>query len=55
MIREIYRLNEPILSIYSDDQGIRIPMTVPPGAIVVVVIGPLDGLRMVDVLWDEKP
>ena len=54
MIRESYRLNQPILSIHSDDHGTRIPLTVPPGAVVVVTNGPLDGQRMVDVQWDGK-
>ena len=52
-LRENYRLNKAILSIYSKD-GCRIPIMVPAGAIVTVTEGPLDGLRMVDVVWEDK-
>jgi hypothetical protein len=29
-------------------------MYIPEGSIVTIVDGPLDGLRMVEVVWDEK-
>ena len=55
-IRETYRLNEAILSIHSDSENSvhRIPIMVPSGAIVTIMEGPLDGLRLVDVLWEKK-
>ncbi len=55
-IQETYRLNEAILSIHSDSENSahRVPIMVPSGAIVTVMEGPLDGLRLVDVLWDKK-
>ena len=53
-ISETYKLNKPILSIFSDANGHRIPIMVPVGSLVTVANGPLDGLRMVDVVLDEK-
>ncbi len=54
-IRETYRLNTAILSIHSEQEGARrTPIMVPAGATVTITDGPLDGLRMVDVVWDEK-
>ncbi len=52
MIGEYYKLNTPTLAIMSLPNGKRIPVTVPKGAIVTVVNGPLDGTRLVDVEWD---
>jgi hypothetical protein len=52
-LRETYRVNKAILSIYSKD-GLRTPIMIPAGAIVTIVEGPLDGQRMVDVLWEGK-
>jgi hypothetical protein len=51
---EYYRLNTPTLAILSLPDETRIPMTVPKGAVVKVVNGPLDGTRLVDVEWDGK-
>lgn len=53
---ETYRLNAPILAIHSANESSahRTPIMVPAGATVTVTNGPLDGLRMVDVLWDDK-
>ena len=53
-VKETYRLNQAILSIHSESPDHRIPIMVPSGALVTVTDGPLDGLRMVDVLWDKK-
>jgi hypothetical protein len=52
--QETYRLNKAILSIHSENPGSRVPIMVPSGAMVTISNGPLDGLRMVDVLWEEK-
>jgi hypothetical protein len=49
---EYYKLNTPTLAIMSLPNGKRIPVTVPKGAVVQVVNGPLDGTRLVDVEWD---
>ncbi len=53
-VAERYRLHKAILSIHSDNDGHRVAITVPSGAIVTVTDGPLDGLRLVDVLWERK-
>jgi hypothetical protein len=49
---EYYKLNTPTLAIMSLPNGKRIPVTVPKGAVVKVVNGPLDGTRLVDVEWE---
>ena len=51
---EYYKLNTPTLAIMSLPNGKRIPVTVPKGAVVMVVNGPLDGTRLVDVEWDGE-
>ena len=48
-----YRLNTPTLAIVNED-GHHHPVTVPLGAVVKVIDGPLDGNRLVDVRWDGK-
>ena len=48
-----YRLNTPTLAVINQD-GQNRPITVPPGAVVKVIDGPLDGNRLVDVKWDGK-
>ena len=48
-----YRLQTATLAIINLD-GQNHPTTVPSGAIVKVVDGPLDGNRLVDVIWDGK-
>jgi len=53
-ISEIYILDKAILAIHSEKGLPRIPVMIPMGAEVTVTNGPLDGLRMVDVLWEEK-
>jgi hypothetical protein len=50
---ETFRLNKAILSIRSEHDGRRIAHVIPSGAIVTVVDGPLDGLRLVSALWEE--
>jgi len=52
-IRETYQLTSQMLAIYSHE-GNRTPVIIPSGATVVVTNSPLDGVRMVDVLWEEK-
>lgn len=53
-MRETCRLNEPLLSIYSNDRGRRTAIKVPAGAVIVVTACPLHDARMEDVLWDGK-
>jgi len=48
-----YRLNSPTLAIIQHD-GQNSPTTIPNGAVVKVVNGPLDGNRLVDVMWEGK-
>ena len=50
---ETYKLNSALLAIYTLD-GERMPVMVPSGATVTITDGPLDGLRLVDVLWEGK-
>lgn len=49
---ETYRIVGPILAILSRSDGKRLPITIPIGAIVTVVNGPLNGTRLVEVEWD---
>jgi hypothetical protein len=48
-----YRLNAETLGILSKAQQ-RIVVLIPYNAVVTVVNGPLNGNRMVDVMWEEK-
>ncbi len=48
-----YRLNTPTLAIVNKD-GQNRPISIPVGAVVKVINGPLDGNRLVDVKWDGK-
>ncbi len=48
-----YRLKTPTLAIINQD-GQNRPITIPHGAVVKVIDGPLDGNRLVDVKWDGK-
>jgi hypothetical protein len=48
-----YRLNTPTLGIVKTD-GHNSPVTIPDGAVVKVTTNPLDGDRLVDVIWDGK-
>ena len=50
-----FRLKTPTLGILSiDSNGHRIPVTLPLHAVVTVEAEPLDGNRLVDVLWEGK-
>jgi hypothetical protein len=53
MIGKRYRLKSPSLAILELD-GQNLPVTVPMGSVVQVKNGPLDGDRLVDVLWDSR-
>jgi hypothetical protein len=48
-----YRLKIPTLAIIKLD-GQNHPTTVPSGAIVKMINGPLNGNRLVDMTWDGK-
>ena len=52
-LNETYLLHAAILSIHSHD-GQRTPIMVPSGATVTTTAGQLDGLRMIDVTWENK-
>jgi hypothetical protein len=54
MIGETYRLNGPILGILSPLDEARIAVTIPENALVTVVAGPLNGVRLVQVLWEAS-
>ena len=49
-----YRMKTPTLAIMAHD-GQNTPITIPKGGEIQVVDGPLDGDRLVDVLWEYKP
>ena len=49
-----FRLKSATLGITSE-QGERIPVTIPSGAVIKVVRDPHDGNRLLDVVWDGKP
>ena len=53
MTGQRYRLNTPTLAILTLD-GQNLPVTVPMGSIVQVKNGPLDGDRLIDVVWDGR-
>jgi len=53
MTGQRYRLTTPTLAIMSLD-GQNLPVTVPMGSIVQVKDGPLDGDRLIDVVWDGR-
>jgi hypothetical protein len=48
-----FRLHTPTLGITTVD-GQNLAITVPKGAVISVVDGPMDGTRLVDVTWDGK-
>ena len=48
-----FRLKTPVLAILQQD-GQKLPVTLPQGAVVEVVHGPLNGHRVVDVTWEGK-
>lgn len=50
-ISESYKLDKSILCVNSAVEGHRTSTLIPAGATVTIVEGPLNGLRMVDVLW----
>ena len=53
-ISETYILNKPILCNDSDEGRHRPAVMVPSDATVTITDWPLDGLRMVDVLWEGR-
>jgi hypothetical protein len=50
---ETYRVRETALAILSTG-GERVPVTLPINAILILVDGPLDGNRLVEVTWEGK-
>ena len=53
MHSETYRVRETALAILSTGSE-RIPVTLPINAIIILIDGPLDGNRLVDVSWEGK-
>jgi len=53
MNSETYRVRETALAILSIG-GERVPVTLPINAILILVDGPLDGNRLVEVTWEGK-
>ena len=50
-----YRIVIPTLGILSEDEdGHRIPVTLPKNATVTCINGTVDGNRLIDVLWEGK-
>jgi hypothetical protein len=52
MRSENYRIDNSSLAILSRSDGKRLPITVPVGAVVTIIAGPLNGARLVEVEWD---
>ena len=52
-VSDTYRLNSTSLAIYSEND-LRTPIMIPAGSLITLVCAPLDGLRMVDVMWLGK-
>ena len=48
-----YQVRETALAILSTGSE-RLPVTLPINAIIVLIDGPLDGNRLVDVSWEGK-
>jgi hypothetical protein len=48
-----YRVRETTFAILSLD-GSRIPVTLPVNALVLLIDGPLDGNRLVEIIWEGK-
>ena len=51
---QTYRLNCPIFAILSPSDGSRHPVTIPEHSSVLVVGGPLNGNRLVEVRWEGR-
>ena len=49
-----YRLNAETLGILLSEKQPRVAVMIPYDAVVTVVNGPLNGNRMVDVMWNGK-
>lgn len=49
-----YRIKESTLGIVHEN-GHHVSTTIPAGSLVVVTGGPVDGERLVDVLWNDRP
>jgi hypothetical protein len=53
MIGQQYRIKTPTLAILEQD-GQKLPLTIPLHARIRLLDGPLDGNRLVDVEWEGK-
>ena len=49
-----YRLQTSTLAIFTYDDGHKIPIMIPEGA-MVEVLGEMNGNRLIDVIWEGKP
>ena len=54
MIGKRYQIKEPTLGMVQSD-GHHASVTIPIGSIIVVTGGPVDGNRLVDVTWNDRP
>jgi hypothetical protein len=54
MAGERYRLNTPTLAIMTLPNGRRVLVTIPKGADVKILAGPLNGTRLVNVGWEGE-
>ena len=52
-MRETFRVKQTTFAILSVD-GVRVSITLPINATIVLIAGPLDGNRLVDVEWEGK-
>jgi hypothetical protein len=53
MLAQEYKLKSDCFAVLSEN-GIRFSVSIPKDALVIVIAGPLDGVRMVEVSWEEK-
>jgi hypothetical protein len=54
MAGERYTLNTPTLAIMTLPNGRRVLVTIPKGADVKILAGPLNGTRLVNVGWEGE-
>ena len=52
-VSEFYRIHEPTIAMFQEG-GVYVARTVASGAVIEVCNGPIDGDRLVDVIWDGR-
>ena len=49
-----FKLREPVIATARGNDGERVAVIIPPLAVVEIISATASGLRILDVLWDEK-